>query len=67
MGLSSILLTIGAMIGSPEAGLAISALVALCALVPAAALGSAFPQYPAAKRQMMEYRGRTTGEETKAP
>ncbi|MBE0602604.1 MAG: hypothetical protein IH611_03110 [Deltaproteobacteria bacterium] len=68
MWLSAILLTIGAMIGSPEAGLAFSALAALCALVPVvagpgkarvigsilllAALGSAFLEYPAAKRQM---------------
>jgi len=83
MWLSVILSTIGSMTGSPEASLAASATAAACALVPVfagpgkarivgsilllVALGSACLDYPAAKRQMEEYRGRATGGETKGP
>ena len=80
---SALLAVVGGTIGSPEAGLAILALAAVSALVPVvagcgktriigailllAAIGSAWLMYPAAKRQMQEYRGRTTGGETKTP
>jgi membrane protein implicated in regulation of membrane protease activity len=69
---SAILAAVGAMIGSPEAGVAVLGLAALCALAPIvagprwvrlagvvlllASLGMAFATYPAAKQQMERYR-----------